>query len=300
MATQGFLQPENDAESARDAANAWVAEFAPLVMDESVLTPGRLRERIALIDRLREQGPAVRDKLVGCEDADTTLLTTIENALGQLPSIEDDLRRQLGRTAPGDPAGQPDLDALNARLAERLARQEVGLPTGLDIPEQLDILTAAPNWAGAAFAGLFGFGWTSFTTVHAIFMIGGMLKAFGWAALALLGFYSIFFFVGFAILAAAVGTASEESIQLDGNQLTVRWKLFGWVRKRQYTLAPGVRASVGPADGMSWRSTRNNRPTVAVILTDVKGKVIALAGNSNDPQRKLLRDRINAYLQART
>ena len=143
--------------------------------------------------------------------------------------------------------------------------------------------------------GLFGFGWTSFTAFHAYFMIGGMMKAFGLAALALLGFYAIFFVVGFGMLAAAFLSASTETIELDGHALTVRRRLGGWKREKQYQLA-----NLMPTIEDNPTSVRREGqpPTKCIVLTDVNNKPVRIASGATDALRTNFEKQIEAYLRA--
>jgi len=287
---------DSESEIAVDRANAWVARFAPLVMDEEAVTEEDLRRRIATTKALQAEGPEVQALL--SQSGDPDLKHTVERALSQLESVETDLRRRLAKLAPGDPQGLPDLEQLNEKLDERMARQELGLPTGLETPEVLQLQTSPPNLAVAGGMGLFGFGWTSFTSFHAFFMIGGMMKAFGIVALALLGFYAIFFGVGFAMLSTALNAACRESIELDGNRLKVIRKLGFWVREKAYILADDTLAEIAEPQTGGF-TNRNQKIQPTVVLADVDGKQISLAANASESQKQKLRDTINAYLKAK-
>lgn len=293
-----FESQENPrTEQARDAANAWIARFAPLVMGDEVLTASEVRDRLATVESLRSSGAEVRRSLqVYGSDSDWELSSTLERAVGQLDSVEEGLRRQLGMLAPGDPEGRADLDRLNERLTERSARQDLGLDGESEMPAVLEERTSPANWAAAGGIGLFGIGWTSFTTFHAFFMIGGMMQAFGFAALALLGFYAIFFAVGFAMLGAAVNAASDESIVLDGRTLTVRRKLGPWVRRKRHLLGPDAKASIGKVNAVKMGAGNSNAVQPAIVVPDAEGRPVSFGAGKSADQRKRLRDRINAYL----
>ena len=290
----------SDKEQIRDAANAWVARFAPLVMGDSVPTEPEVRRRIQDCVRLRTEGESLRQMLESISDSDPDLVQTFEKANHQLASIEDDYRRNLAKLMPGDPDGIADLDEIKDRLAERLARQEIGLETEAAIPEVLEMKVGAPNRAAAIGIGVFGLGWTAFTTFHAIVMIGGMFSAFGWGALALLAFYSFFFLAGFAMLAAAADAASSEHIVLDGRQLSVIKSLGPWIRKKTYQLPPDATASIAEMEVARVRTgNAPAKPTTVVQLHDQEGNPIGFGANATDFQRRQVVERVNAYLKLR-
>lgn len=283
-------------EELRDQTNAWLARFAPLVMGPSVgLTESDVRKRLDSVGRLRHEAGSLRPRLGSLQLEDADLASTFEQALRQLDSVEEELRRTLGKLAPGDPASLVDLDALQDRLAEREARQELGLQAGLQPPDVLEMKTSGGSWAGALSMGVFGLGWTAFTTFHATLMIIGMSKAFGWGALALLLFYSIFYLVGFGMLAGAVSMASTESIRLEGRHLTITRSLGPFRRTRVYELAE-TKATIGTASNFPLQA-KGQRPTRSVLLHDVNAKAISLSSHSDASLKQEVMDRINAYLQ---
>lgn len=291
---------ESDAEleKARATANAWIARFAPLVMEGQVLTDREVRARLKTVDTLRSEAPEVRRVVRSQDQLDWDLISTFDRASEQLDSLELGLRRQLAVQTPGDPAGVADLERLNEHLAERMARQELGLAGEEPMPAVLELKTSPANLAQAGAIGVFGFGWTAFTTVHAIFMIGGFMQAFGWLALGLLAFYSIFFMVGFGMLAAAVNSACDESITLDGRTLVVRRTLGAWVREKRHTLAADALVEIGKVDAVKMGTGRSNSLTPALVVPDANGRPISFGAGQTSDQRKKLHDRINAYLRA--
>lgn len=297
--TEFDLSPKEDSQP-RELANAWVARFAPLVMGDEALTDQDVRARLALVEELRRQAPGVKSAIGILEGVEyLEIVQTFRNAESQLDSIEADLRKRLARLAPGDPAGLVDLDALQERLSERAARQEMGLPTSTEIPSVLEAKTSPGNPAGAAFMGLFGLGWNSFTAFHATLMIGGMMKAFGLAALALLGFYSIFFAVGIGLLISAFKMAASEFLRLDGHGLTITQKFGPISRTKRYQLDPTSRAAIGEADFGGFRSSNTRSKTSpALLLVDTQGRQVTFAQTAATTVREQLRDKINAYLEA--
>jgi hypothetical protein len=290
--------PESSRDAAVDNANAWVARFAPLVMDDEALTDLEVRERLETVRKLKGEASMVQSRLSSVSDTDDLhLVTTVEKAVSQLDSVEGDLRVRLGKLAPGDPEGTVNLEALNDKLAERMARQEVGVPNELAVPGRLELKTSNGSLAVGAGMGLFSFAWLSFTTFHAFMMIGGMMKAFGLAALALLGFYSIFFAVGIGMGIAGVNAASKEELVLDGYELTVKKTLGWWQRVKKYTLGPDSKAEASTTAP----ATMNNRSAKVVpciAINDAEGNTISLGASGVDALRHSQIEKINAYLAA--
>ncbi len=281
----------------RDLANAWIARFAPLVLQNDAISAEELHRRIELTHRLKDEYPGIYQGLLdaGCSASDE-LSQTLQQAAGQLESIEADLRNRLGAVAPGDPKGLVDLDVLQERLSERAARQEIGLPTTTVVPPILEMRISKGNIAGAIGLGVFGFGWTSFTTLHAVLMIGGFRAAIGWGALALLGFYSIFFLVGFGMLAGAFSLAASEDIRLEGNRLTVIRRLGPIRRVKHYVLAKGIRAAIGTPTVGGFNN--QNKTVNAILMLDESGNQISLGSSVPVPFKMDLVKRINQYLAA--
>lgn len=293
---QSFLDPEK--EQTRDEANAWVARFAPLVMSEEVFTESEVRQRIEACRLLAAEGKELETRLGTLADTDSELLSTFQKALGQLDSLESDFRKHLARLKPGDPEGIADLDSINERLSERLARQEIGLETAQDVPDILEMKVAPGNKAAAAGLGIFGLGWNAFTAFHATMMIGGMSQAFGLMALFLLAFYAIFFFAGIGMWIAAANVGAAERITLEGRSLTVTKTLGPWTKDRHYKLAPDSTAEIAEMEIAQVRNSRApQKPTPVVQLHDVDGNPIGLGATATDAQRRQTRDKINAYLK---
>ena len=291
----------------RADAESWVARFAPLLLhDDAAMPEPEVRRRIELAKSLSYSAPTVLAEFQKHEQpADFELSSTLHQAVAQLPSIEEDLRRRLAKLAPGDPTGIVDYDALQDRLEERAARQEIGESTELQLPPILDEELAKGNIAGATGALIFGAGWTGFTLFHCIIMLGGMWAAFGPLALFLLLFYSIFFAVGFAMLYSAFTLASNERIRLEGRNLTIIRSFKGITRTTHHKLGPDSVAKVGTTTASfrmnsGNRNSSNSAPTPALILHDVNGKELALGSNSTDERRSKLVARINAYLRIHT
>lgn len=284
----------------RRQLNAWLARFAPLVMEpgpEEAFDERRIESRLAVLKELRAQARGLLETAPEPADAEgQELVGTFRKAFGQLDSIEQDLRSQLARFSPGHPEGLVDLDELQMRLAEREAKQEVGLPTGVGVPEVLELQTQSPNMAKAGMLGCMATGVSAFTLFHAALMIGGMFRAFGVLAFALVFFYAVFWFFCYKMFQAAKFAASEERIEMDGDRLKVVRTALGMSSETLHLINLSVPAVVGPSQ--TFVSSHNNAPpSTAVTLTDVDGNPVELAFNSPAPMQQQIADRLNAYMR---
>ncbi|MEI7986129.1 MAG: hypothetical protein WCI55_10915 [Armatimonadota bacterium] len=289
---------ENDLGAVRDLANQWLAKFAPLISsDEVPYETDTIRHQMSTIAGLKSDAPELLRMLQSLpEDADQRLRQTIVEAINQLDSIEQPLRKQLAKVAPGDPLGVVDVESLQERLAERQAKQEIGVSETSSVPAILEVETSPPNKAIAIGAGIFGLGWTAFTTIHCVFMIGGMYHAFGIAALGLLLFYSIFFMVGFAMLGSSLNSMSTESISLNGRTLIVYRKLGNWTRTKTYQLATDTQASIGKPQAGTSQSSEGSVPLQTINLTDNRGKGVSIGASTTSEYKQKLSKKINEYL----
>lgn len=266
-----------------DAGERWLARAAPL-FDEPPADPPELRDRLALLAELRSQAPAAI-----AAETDRDLL---ERAVRQLDGVEDELRSRLARTAPGDPEGRVDRDRLEELLSEREARAEIGLPADL---APVELTLSGPNYATAGFMGIFGLGWTAFTTIHAFFMIGALFKAFGWPVLFLLLFYAIFWAVGFGVLSTAIASLATETIRLNGLTLEIVRRGPLGTRTRVVRLDPATRSRNAVAT--TWRQSGQPAPR-AIELTDVEGRPVNFGGGATVERREDAMRRIDAHLEA--
>jgi hypothetical protein len=285
---------------AREGANRWLARFAPLLEAQESLTAAECRRRVKLAEELAPQGAAVlRDLEALGSESEAALLTTLRAAVGELGTLEADLRRRLALIAPGDPAGEVDLQAIQAKLAETAARREVGAIVGPGLTPRLQIRSSPANWAAAAGLGVFGLGWTAFTTIHAVLFIGGFWQVIGPFALFFLLFYSMFWAVGGAMLWGAFLSACEENLDLEGLTLTVTRRLAGITWRKEYTLAPKARARRIPSlITQKNQGVRRAPGGMDVAIQDQHGREARFAsGRSADEQERLVA-RINEYLAA--
>ncbi|MFN3648694.1 MAG: hypothetical protein ACK47B_03855 [Armatimonadota bacterium] len=288
-------------------ASQWLARYSPLLDPPETLSAKECRERLELIPELTRDGAEVEAELQADPNADERLLDAVRDARTELDGLETGLRQRLGFLSPGDPAGVVDVDRFRDRLAEAAARREVGKVAGSALPHRLELQTARPNWGTAAFMGVFAFGWLSFTTFHAFMMIGGFATAFGWFALALLGFYAIFFFAGFAMAATALRAASREEITLERRTLTVRRRFPLWTTERVYELPKGAQAyvtlsqnsQVGRRHPPRHHDYHHSTPTTTeVALLAENGTEVRLAAGQPEPEQERLVETLNEYLAA--
>lgn len=281
-----FQYPEQERDEAIKIANRWLAKFAPLLDVQESDSGSTLRYRLKTLIELKAEGESTRQII---HAHDLVLADTVAKALTQLPQIEDDIRDKLGFLEPGNPEGNVDLDALRDRLAAREAQAEVESSFG-ELPNTAQPLVVHGNPIAGIGMGLFGLAWTSFTTFHAFFMIGGMFRQFGFPALFLLLFYSLFFAVGFGMLYGAWRSAAKEEIELEDGALVQRLTL-GAIKTRKRVefvgkpVARVERAKVQQEGKTSW----------VVNVWDEKGMRIALASTADRQKQNLVASRLNAH-----
>lgn len=283
---------ELEAQEVRDEANAWLARFAPLVMPNSALSVEKAEKQLVAAQLLREEADELMARLGALSSPhDIELSDTVTSAVSHLPSLESELRARLS-------GGQVDLDSLQARLAEREAKQELGLPTGFQNPAILELLTSPRNVVAATGIGVFALGWNAFTLFHATLMIGAMYKSFGPIALFMLLFYSIFFAAGFFMIYSTIDALSVETIELQHRTLTVRKTLGKWVRVKTIELDRETHAVVGTAS-MGFSNSNNKKPQRAILMTDSKGKEVSIGVGATEELKHRLANQINEYLKNR-
>lgn len=293
------MNHEVQEEQARDAMRAWLAEFAPLVMDQSQRTANEIRQELALIERLQGRTPDLdQSKGLLTRMDDSELIRTYNQAREQVRTIERDLRRRLATLAPGDPNSEPDYDALQERLAETAAQIEVGVPTLGANPDRLELASSPSQVAAGIGMGIFGFGWTAFTTLHAFFMIGGMMKAMGPVAFAMLGFYAIFWAVGVGMFMSAFNLAAQETIALEGDTLTIIKTLGPIRRSKQHRINPKLQVRIGTTEKQVSHGRGRSVPmrVAAIIFTSEEGRPIAVATGTTDANREVMLRQIHAHL----
>lgn len=279
-------------------AHQWLVQFSPLLDEVDVLSAEACRDRLRAIPALRDSGDRVALRLKEHADADDApLLQTLQGALRELDALEEELRRRLARVDPDDPQSSVDLDSIQARLAEAAARREVVEVVGYAAPGAagMEVRTSAPNWGAALMTGLFSFGWLSFTTVHAFFMIGGMSRAFGWMALGLLGFYAIFFAVGIGMAWAAVISACEEHLSVEGDELVLTRRLAGQTWKKRHKLGRDSRAHV--TLNVTRTSNSGSMSSFYGYVLDREGREIKFGAGRSKSELERMASQLNVYLE---
>jgi hypothetical protein len=293
MGMHQFQNLGMEQELAREGAFRWLSEFKPLLDDHEPVVEQELRTRLKTIRKLNDSSISVRNKLAAVAlEEDASLLATLDSAIPQLRSIENSIQERLGIVTNRN----VDLEQIQEKLAERKARQEIGLPVdGSHLP--VCQKTGETNLAAVGGAGIFGLGWTAFTAVHCFFMVGGMWKAMGPVALFLLLFYSIFFGVGFMMLYAAYSALWNEDIEISGDQLVIT-RSFGKLTKvRRVELGPESRVvAESPFNNLNQSQNRPNQST-PLMIKDRNGKKVYFAHTLKGPARKQLADRANLHLQ---
>lgn len=281
---------------ARESAQRWLARFSPLLDEPETLKADECRRRLERLQGLRGDSQQVLFSLQSQAGTDEVeLLTTLRQAVDELDDRESELRRRIATLAPGDAEGEVDLQAIRSRIAEAEARREVEQVTGSRLLSEprLEILTSPGSLAAAAFMGVFSLGWMSFTTLHAVIMIGGMIQSsIGWGAIFFLFFYAIFWAVGIGIGYGAFKTASKEHATFDGRTLTITRSLFGKEWKKSFELAPDAQAYVTQSN-----FRQNNVPSWELALTDAQGKEIRLGSGRQMFELQHKAEKINAFLR---
>ena len=146
--------------------------------------------------------------------------------------------------------------------------------------------------------GIFGLGWTAFTTLHAFFMIGGMMKAMGPVAFAMLGFYAIFWAVGVGMFMSAFNMAAQETISLEGDTLTITKTLGPIRRAKQHRINPKLQVRIGTTEKQVSHGRGRSVPmkVAAIIFTSEDGRPIAVATGTTDANREVMLRQIQAHL----
>lgn len=264
---------EDELVEARREANSWLSRLDPIVNLSSETTLKDLERHLKTLRELSKTGPAVLDRLSHSATAeDSSLLTTLRSGQSHLSIIEEGVRSKLAALRPGHAQGQVDLDRLSAKLTEIAAHEE--MDSTLLLSEPLKIQAHQGSIAAAMGIGVFGMGWTAFTTVHAFFMIGGMFKSFGFMALFLLLFYSIFFLVGFGMLAGAWYALWTVDVEIDGNTLRETRTFRGMRKEKTYRLTPNTVVEIGYPKKLPFGISANNKNQSgkkALVIRDPEG-----------------------------
>lgn len=297
MQTQFSDENEFDQELTEDVER-FLARFSSWIDVDATASAKKSKAAVDSLGRLVAETNALQQRVRdGSERIDRRLAATFWSASGQVPSLLDEWRVRLGVVAPGAPRSSVDLDTLQARLQEREARQELGVSA---LPQTIRAHTGTASVASALGIGIFALGWNGFTLVHAIFMIGGMMKSFGPIALLLVFFYSIFFGVGAVMVLATIAALSDEDVDLDGRTLTIMTKFFGRVKRKVYTLPDWAKAEIGKpvSNETAMGSNNNGNRLMSIVVPTTTGKPVSFGSRLLPQERQMLMQKINGYLAA--
>jgi len=264
---------EDELSGARREANSWLSRLDPIVNLSGETTPKDLERHLKTLRELSKIGPGVLERLTNVSTAeDSSLLTTLRSGQAHLSIIEEGVRSKLAALQPGHAQGQVDLDRLSAKLTEIAAHEE--MDTSPLLTEPLKIQAHQGSVAAAMGIGVFGMGWTAFTTFHAFLMIGGMFKSFGFVALFLLLFYSIFFLVGFGMLAGAWHALWTVDVEIEGDTLRETRSFRGMRKVKTYRLTPNTEVEIGYPKKLPFGISANNKNPngkKALVIRDPEG-----------------------------
>lgn len=303
MHSFGEGQQFEELEIAREQVTRWLAQFAPLVDDHSAMSTRAVKAHLKTLGELQGSSDRVLSNFRSmAQPEDYQLLSTLESAVAQLPSIESDIRLRLGDLAPGDPQSAPDLDELQDKLLQRAARIEIGAST-LGQPKPINFVLQEPSKAGFIGALVFGLGWNGFTLFHAIMMIGGMWKAFGPLALLMLFFYAIFFGVGGLMLYGAYAALFKETIRVEGPEIIITKVGWGRTIEKRHRMNRTARAEVTrnftPVPVMGIKAHPQNsdgKNQSAIVIRDIENKEVVFGMTLPGKTKQDLATQINRHL----
>jgi len=253
-------------------AYQWMTRMSPLVLDTLPSTKSAAQRHLNDLKLQLQTGLALQQSILNA-DLNPSIKTSIGEALRHLPDMITDAEAQLRFLETGAANAEDAAEQLREKLARRAAQSEVNDIIGKNLDQPFQAITRQRNIPAALGTGIFGIAWTSFTTVHAFFMIGGMMQAFGWAALFLLLFYSLFWAVGFGMLATSVASLGTETIDYYDGTLTTTFSVFGYKKRRIIHLDTSfqprvVKATWGP---MVQQSNRRAAPQWCIEVRDTNG-----------------------------
>ena len=243
------LETENQSSTGKSVAMLeldayqWMTRMSPLVIDTLPSTKTAAKRHLTDLQQQLQTGRTLQQAIAGM-GLNPSVTTSIDEAIRHLPDMILDAEAHITYLETGAANAEDAAEQLREKLARRAAQTEVNDIIGKEIEQPLEATTRHRNIPAAIGTGLFGIAWTSFTTVHAFFMIGGMMQAFGWAALFLLLFYSMFWAAGFGMLATAAVSLGTENIDLYDGTLTSTFNLFGYKRVKKIAIDTSYRARV--------------------------------------------------------
>ena len=273
------LEPENQSSTGKSVAileldaYQWMTRMSPLVLDTLPSTKTAAKRHLADLQQQLQTGRTLQQAIAGM-GLNPSITTSIDEAIRHLPDMILDAEAHITYLETGAANAEDAAEQLREKLARRAAQTEVNDIIGKEIEQPLEATTRHRNIPAAIAMGIFGIAWTSFTTVHAFFMIGGMMQAFGWAALFLLLFYSMFWAVGFGMLATSAASLGTETIDLYDGTLTSTFNLFGYKRVKKIAIDTSYRAKVVK---VTWggiqiqNSNRRSAPQWCIEVRDTAG-----------------------------
>lgn len=273
------LEPENHSSTGKSVAMLeldayqWMTRMSPLVLDTLPSTKTAAKRHLADLQQQLQTGQQLQ-RDIATAGLNPTIVTSIDEAIRHLPDMIRDAEAHITYLETGAANAEDAAEQLREKLARRAAQTEVDDIIGKGFEQPLEATTRHRNIPAAIGAGIFGIAWTSFTTVHAFFMIGGMMQAFGWAALFLLLFYSLFWAVGLGMLATAAASLGTEKIDLFDGTLTSTFNLFGYKRVKKIAIDASYRARVVKVTWNGVQMQSNNRrgaPQWCIEVRDTAG-----------------------------
>jgi hypothetical protein len=295
------MQPfESETSPASDKSTAlleldayqWMTRMSPLVLDTLPSTKSAAQRHLNDLKQQLQTGLALLHSIQNA-DLNPSIVTSIGEALRHLPDMIADVEAHLRFLETGAANAEDAAEQLREKLARRAAQSEVNDIIGKNLDQPFQAITRQRSIPAALGAGIFGIAWTSFTTVHAFFMIGGMMQAFGWGALFLLLFYSLFWAVGLGMLATSVVSLGTENIDYYDGSLTTTFSVFGYQKRRTInidrTFRPRVaKATWGP---MVQQSNRRAAPQWCIEVRDTNGTKHQIAkGGDRDVLEEVARN----------
>ena len=273
------LEPENHSSTRKSVAMLeleayqWMTRMSPLVLDTPPSTKTAAKRHHADLQQQLQTGRQLQSE-IATAGLNPSIVTSIDEAIRHLPDMIRDAEAHITFLETGAANAEDAAEQLREKLARRAAQSEVDDIIGRGFEQPIAARTRHRNIPAAIGTGIFGVAWTSFTTVHAFFMIGGMMQAFGWPALFLLLFYSMFWAVGLGMLATSAASLGTEDIDFYDGTLTSTFNLLGYKRIRKIAIDPTYRARVTKVTWGGFQMQNSNRrstPQWCIEVRDTAG-----------------------------
>jgi hypothetical protein len=197
--------------------------------------------------------------------------------------VDEDIRGQLARLAPGAPEGRVDMDSLRQQIADLSARKEIGVKSSIT-QDRLELTTGAQGNRTDRERGAI----VAVSIVFAMIML--MIAKEGHGPSPVLAIIMTAFLVRFFLRVATLRRSNR--IVLEGRKLRV----FGMLGSRDYQLGPQSRAYAGT----SLVPSQNGNPyyRAAILMLDANGSEISIPVMQAPAFQEELVRKINAYLAA--